>query len=133
MSRLLLSRKLSVSEPSPTVDEGLLQTAGRVLPPSEYRAMLLEVTPELVRPGEQTDYFTHEQVELWGIDSFWNLPHDPRTEYYRPSSPALGQARQLFAASRAREPVTLLSFLAVSESIAAPGNIEHTLEALATG
>lgn len=71
MSRLLLSRKLSVSEPSPTLDEGLLQTAGRVLPPSEYRAMLLEVTPELVRPGEQTDYFTHEQVELWGIDSFW--------------------------------------------------------------
>jgi hypothetical protein len=58
--------------------------------------MLLDVTPVLVRPGEPSDYFAGEQVELWGIDAFTNLPHNPRTEYYRGDSPALGDGRRLF-------------------------------------
>jgi hypothetical protein len=74
----------------------LVATVAGVLPRGAYRPTLLEVTPMLVQPGGPADYFTHEQVELFGIDTFWSLPHDPRTEYYRDASPALGHGRQLF-------------------------------------
>jgi hypothetical protein len=67
-----------------------------VLPKGQYRPMLLGLTPELVQPGAAADYFTHEQVDLWGIDSSWNLPHDPRTEHYRVGAVPLGNGRQLF-------------------------------------
>ncbi|MGH3349378.1 MAG: hypothetical protein ACRDPS_01845 [Nocardioides sp.] len=39
--------------------------------------------PELVAPNDGRDYFSHEQVATWGIDSFWGLPENPRTFYYR--------------------------------------------------
>jgi hypothetical protein len=45
--------------------------------------MLLRVTPRLVTPVAEGDYFAHEQVATWGIDSFWGLPENPRTPYYR--------------------------------------------------
>jgi hypothetical protein len=57
---------------------------------------LLELTPNLVRPGAEGDYFAHEQVELWGTDKFWELPHNPKTEYYRTPSVSLGSSRRLF-------------------------------------
>lgn len=79
-----------------TLDGELLRLVGRAVPKGEYRAMLLDLTPALIRPGEPEDYFVKEQVELWGIDSFWNLPHYPRTEYYRSDSLPLGDGRQLF-------------------------------------
>lgn len=78
------------------LDDQLVRALGRVLTEGEYRAILLELTPELVQPGAAADYFAHEQVDLWGIDSFWNLPHDPRTEYYRVDALPLGNGRQLF-------------------------------------
>lgn len=78
------------------LDDELVRMVGRVLPRGRYRAMLLELTPSLVQPGDAADYFTTEQVQLWGIDSFWNLPHDPRTEYYRAGSVSLGDGAQLF-------------------------------------
>jgi len=64
--------------------------------------MLLELTPNLVRPCAAADYLHAEQVELWGIDSFWNLPHDPRTEYYRVglTSRAIGNDGALFERKR---------------------------------
>lgn len=45
--------------------------------------MLLQVTPRLVTPVADDDYFAHEQVATWGVDSFWGLPENPRTPYYR--------------------------------------------------
>lgn len=78
------------------LDGELLGRAERALPPGRYHAMLLELNPSLVQPGDPADYFTGEQVELWGVDTFWNLPHDPRTEYYRSDSVPLGDGGQLF-------------------------------------
>lgn len=58
--------------------------------------MLLDLTPQLVQPGDPADYFSGEQVELWGIDPAVGKPHDPRTEYYRASSLPLKERRQFF-------------------------------------
>jgi hypothetical protein len=45
--------------------------------------MLFALQPRLVAPGDQDDYFTHEQLETWGNDYFWGLPNYPHTPYYR--------------------------------------------------
>ncbi len=67
-----------------------------LLPEGNYRASLLELSPGLVRPGAEGDYFAHEQAELWGTDAFWDLPYHPKTEYYRTPSVPLGRSRRLF-------------------------------------
>ena len=67
-----------------------------IIPDGEYAVVLKRITPQLVKPSESADYFTHEQVELWGIDSFWDLPHTPKTEYYRLKTKTLASKRALF-------------------------------------
>lgn len=80
-----------------TLNDELLRAIGRALPVGEYMAMLLELTPRIVQPGDAGDYFTHEQADLWGTDPFRNnQPHDPRTEYYRSDSISLGDRKRLF-------------------------------------
>jgi hypothetical protein len=54
-----------------------------IIPRGRYKVLLQEVRPYLVRPGEKNDYFVDEQVALWGVDTFWGMPHFPKTEYYR--------------------------------------------------
>lgn len=49
-----------------------------------------------MKPGDQRDYFAHEQVETWGIDSFWGLPEDPRSFYYRTFETSVGDAAHLY-------------------------------------
>lgn len=41
------------------------------------------MTPRLIHPARDGDYFAEEQVATWGVDSFWGLPHYPHTAYYR--------------------------------------------------
>lgn len=65
------------------VDEELVRAASGAIPDGEYTAALLEVMPKLVWPGNEDDYFSNEQLELWEIDPFWGLPHSPRVPYYR--------------------------------------------------
>ena len=74
----------------------LLETLGGVVPAGDYRACLFDLRPALVWPGDDADYFRHEQVELWGVDSFWGLPHNPRTPYYRGSDIAIAPDERLF-------------------------------------
>lgn len=78
------------------LEESLLGKIKTILPDGEYVAILLEIFPSLVVPGSASDYFTHEQIELWGLDAFWNLPHYPKTEYYRSRTNDLGERRKLF-------------------------------------
>lgn len=78
------------------LDESLLVKIKAILPDGEYVASLLEVLPVRVTPGATSDYFSHEQLESWGSDGFWNLPHYPRTEYYRARTKNLGEGRELF-------------------------------------
>lgn len=69
--------------PLGSVSEGIIQSFDSLLPSGEYLPLLLEVRPEQVAPNDERDYFVHEQVDTWGVDSFWGLPEDPRSYYYR--------------------------------------------------
>jgi hypothetical protein len=182
-------------------DPDIVASVGNVLPGGNYWVNLLEITPTLVTPGTEGDYFANEQVELWDKDAFWDLPHHPKTEYYRTPPVPLGEGKRFFefvvpmfpkrwlsektltayanrldagekptalaisvlevrgpatreegpevtehwclahylldghhktyAASLARKPITLLSFLATAESVATEENVDKTLEVLA--
>jgi hypothetical protein len=60
-----------------------LRAIGELLPPGDYLPFYTEAPLKLVRPGGPGDYFAEEQVDTWGTDAFWALPHDPRTASYR--------------------------------------------------
>jgi len=65
------------------IDSAILNQVSKIMPIGKYRVGLFDVSPRLVTPGTNLDYFTTEQVQLWGLDSFWGFPHHPKTEYYR--------------------------------------------------
>jgi hypothetical protein len=67
-----------------------------LIPNGDYDLSLLFRVPRLIIPGETDDYFCREQLALWGIDGFWNLPHNPRTKYYRGMDIPLGNGAQLY-------------------------------------
>jgi hypothetical protein len=77
---------------TPDLAEQLVQ----ILPQGEYAACLLNCEPVRTRPGTPEDYFNREQTALFGVDTFWDLPHDPRTEYYRLGTRTVAPGRQLF-------------------------------------
>ncbi len=66
-----------------TLNDPLIEALVDGLPPDDYMVCIFELEPYLVRPGTDSDYFTHEQVEVWGLDPFWGLPHNPKVPYYR--------------------------------------------------
>lgn len=80
----------------PALDARTVSTAGQALPDGDYRVALLDVVPQLVWPGDEHDYFTHEQLDVWEIDSFWGLPHNPKVPYYRTSTRRLPPDALLF-------------------------------------
>jgi hypothetical protein len=95
--------KLSPTELSALLKVGLselngdvLRTAMAALPAGSYNALLLNCVPRLVSPSKEGDYFFEEQVELWGIDPFWGLPHYSKTEYYRTDFAKMSKRRALF-------------------------------------
>jgi hypothetical protein len=65
------------------VDEAITRAAMAALPTGLYKAMSLSCTPRLIVPSKKGDYFFEEQIELWGIDPFWGVPHYTKNEYYR--------------------------------------------------
>lgn len=78
------------------LDDDLLSKVSPILPDGDYTVSLMEVKPGLVAPGTEEDYFTNEQVRVWGIDSFWGLPHHPKTKYYRGETKVLSRKSKLF-------------------------------------
>lgn len=79
-----------------SLGNGVVNSWARALPEGEYVTCLFEADPMLVTPGSDADYFSREQVDLWGVDPFWGMPHHPRTEYYRVGSTPIGEAGSLF-------------------------------------
>lgn len=78
------------------IDDGIVATFAALLEVGDYVALLVEVRPELVAPNDDRDYFTHEQVDTWGVDAFWGLPHDPRSFYYRMFQTAVDDDAHLY-------------------------------------
>lgn len=79
-----------------SVSEPVVAKIGAGLPKDNYDVCLMDVTLQLVRPGEQEDYFVKEHVALWGIDQFWDLPHNPRVPYYRAGEQYVEKGKKLF-------------------------------------
>ena len=79
-----------------SLEEETTQRIADRLPSGEYFAILTRILPKLVQPSASDDYFSQEQVRLWGIDTFWGLAHDPRTEYYRTGSKVFNERTELF-------------------------------------
>lgn len=61
-----------------------------------YIPLLVEITPRLQLPGRDGDYFAEEQIQTWGLESFWGLPEYPRTPYYRTFETAVGADAHLY-------------------------------------
>ncbi len=78
------------------LNQEVVATVGRGLPEGNYQVLLAEAAVSLALPGDRNDYFAHEQIDLWGEDTFWCLPHDPRIPYYRAGDSDLGNKRRLF-------------------------------------
>lgn len=74
----------------------VVKQIGEGLPKDDYVVCLAEHELSLVRPGEEDDFYRKEQIALYGIDSFWDLPHDPRVPYYRTGGRNLGGHAALF-------------------------------------
>lgn len=81
---------ISPKEISHTLEKGLtkldndfLSKVALILPNGEYDVSLQEVNPRFVELGTKQDYFSNEQVQVWGMDKFWGLPHSPKIKYYR--------------------------------------------------
>ncbi len=78
------------------LDIGLIEQVKLIMPKGEYIVSLLEVSPYQVALGTETDYFSTEQVELWGIDGFWGMPHNPMVPYYRSGNRRFEQNKAIF-------------------------------------
>lgn len=78
------------------IDEDVLRAASLLIPEATYTPMLLSIRPKLVMPAGKSDYFANEQVAHSGIDSFWGLPQNPKTPYYRAGSWQTGSHDFLF-------------------------------------
>ena len=64
-----------------SLNDEVVDVIGKGLPEGEYAALLAGTPVRQASPGDANDYFSHEQIELWGEDNFWCLPHDPRISY----------------------------------------------------
>lgn len=62
----------------------------------EYEVFLKEINPIFVELGKENAYFSNEQVQVWGIDEFWGLPHYPKVKYYRGLTKKLSDTSKLF-------------------------------------
>jgi hypothetical protein len=79
-----------------TIESDVLQAYAKVLPESQYTALLIEMTPQLVEPGSVSDYFSHEQISTWGVDPAVGSPENPATPYYRTFETPLGPDQHLY-------------------------------------
>jgi hypothetical protein len=60
-----------------------LELIGRIFAPGTYTVLLKRLTPRLVLPGAEDDYFAQEAVSTWGVDPYFGVADSPRTPYYR--------------------------------------------------
>ncbi len=78
------------------LETDFLSTLQEIFPVGNYIVVLSEISPKLVLPGGENDYFSKEQIDLWGIDPFYGLPHSPKTEYYRLRTSKIGKDQGVF-------------------------------------
>lgn len=77
-------------------DSDVVAAFSALLPDDDYLPLLLPMTPRLILPMREGDYFAEEQVATWGLSAFWGLPEFPQTPYYRTFETSVGQGAHLF-------------------------------------
>lgn len=85
-----------LSRRADTIDADVVDVFGALLAAGEYLTLLVEVTPRLVTPMRDGDYFAEEQVATWGLSSFTGLPEYPGVAYYRAGQYELAANDRLF-------------------------------------
>ena len=98
-----------------SLDEDVVQVIGRGLPENVYCTILAESPLTRVQPGDENDYFMKEQIALWGLDTFWCLPHDPRVPYFRAGDLDLGDSKHFFNFVAPMMPTEWLKMSAIEE------------------
>lgn len=79
-----------------SIDEAIVGAAMGILPPGAYKSLLLSCAPHQIIPSNKGDYFFEEQIQLWGIDPFWGVPHYTKNEYYRTETTKISSRSALF-------------------------------------
>jgi hypothetical protein len=79
-----------------SIDERAVDVAMEILPAGVYKALLLSCVPQFISPSKKGDYFFEEQIQLWGVDGFWGVPHYAKNEYYRTQAMNVGNRGALF-------------------------------------
>jgi hypothetical protein len=78
------------------LDKSTIDKISEIIPNGKYQVLLLRVQPKIVELGTDKDYFTNEEVKLWGIDGFWGIPHNPKIKYYRGTDQTINQNEKVF-------------------------------------
>ena len=79
-----------------SIDEMITSAAMEALPAGAYKVLLLSCSPRLIVPSKPGDYFFEEQIQLWGVDPFWGVPHYAKNEYYRTEPANISNGGALF-------------------------------------
>lgn len=98
-----------------SLSDAVVRTAGLGLPEGQYIALLGEAPVRIVFPQGEGDYFSEDQIALWGEDRFWCLPHDPRVPYFRAGEMDIGESRRLYNFVVPMYPTKWLTFRDKSE------------------
>lgn len=64
----------------------LIKSILKIIPNGNYSVNLIQSQCNMVELTSNEDYFANEQIEYWGLNNFWGLPHHPKIKYYRGES-----------------------------------------------
>lgn len=78
------------------LDSKIIKSVSSIIPNGKYKVVLMTVYPKIVDLGKDNDYFAKEQVDLWGIDGFYGLPHNPKIRYYRGTDQKIKDKEKVF-------------------------------------
>ena len=79
-----------------SIDDNVIDVLQEIIPKGNYEIVLLIINPKFSVVGQTDDYFANEQVDLWGIDGYFGVPHSPKVNYYRGTDKEIGDDRKLF-------------------------------------
>lgn len=77
-------------------DRTTIEKIAEIIPNGKYKVILLTVHPKKAEPGTDKDYFANDQLNLWGMDGFWGMPHNPKIKYYRGTDQPIKQDEMVF-------------------------------------
>ncbi len=94
----VVSREIAdvLEEGVSTIDDDVINTISKIMPNGKYFVYNSQIHPKLTVPFSDADYFSNEQVKVWGKEPFSNLPRFPKTEYYRLSTQNISSMDTLF-------------------------------------